>query len=176
MTMSHAAPEQAVLLDEGLGAPGVQVPGEDGLQRAAHEDVLLHRELQAPAVEDALEELLKARGLGAELQNGLADGLDMAEVQLREGGDVLHSLRVGGDVEPGLQLRQAAERLKVGADVVDEGEAVFFKRCGAGEAVCDVGRAVGRAVAGHVEEMARQGQDVHALGARRRPRPGRAGP
>ena len=42
--MSHAAPEQAVLLDEGLGAPGVQVPGEDGLQRAAHEGVLLHRE------------------------------------------------------------------------------------------------------------------------------------
>ena len=79
MTMSRFVPEQAVFLDQRLGAPGVEMPGEDGLHRAAHEDVLLHRQLERPAVKDALEQLVKDQRLGAELEDALAQGLDVAE-------------------------------------------------------------------------------------------------
>ena len=80
--MSRSAPEQAVFFDERLRTPGVEVPGEDGLHRAAHEDVLLHRELEPPAVKDALDKLVKPERIGAELEDALTEGLDMAEVQL----------------------------------------------------------------------------------------------
>jgi hypothetical protein len=158
-----ARPEQQIIFKLRGDPAGIQQPGEIGADGAADQRVLLKAHAQIVRLKELLQKLLKAQRLPAERGDPLGDLVHLVDVLLRERGDLLRGGGVRGNELPRGQVFHGLQRIEVGGDVVDEPDLIFFERLGAGQAVGQIDDVIGVPVAHHVEEVARQRQDLEPV-------------